>query len=361
MQKLIDRYIINHFITKTILSILAFIVIFLLVDIIDHLDRIIDSEMPSSEIIKYYLHTVPWYFSLSLPMSLLLSTVFTFGILQKNNELSALKAAGISIKRIGSSLLILGIFFCIFSFYFDNLYVTEHMEKRNEIGSKYNLIKSKNNKIKKKDIFRQESETKILGIKRYHFRKKTAYNITIQNIYEGELLSRIDAPLMNWDSTNQYWVLPNHFNRTFTTDSIIFHKSKIDTILKLNFNPTDLTQATVKPEEMNYWELKKFVAKLKSHGVNDPRWAVNMHFKTAFACTSFLMILFGISLSIRKPRSNLAVGIGISIFVIFIYYVAIKTGQSLGYKGELSPLVSVWAPNWFFLCSGLILFNKTRT
>ena len=294
-------------------------------------------------------------------MSLLLSTVFTFGILQKNNELSALKAAGISIKRLSTPLLIFGFFFCIFSFYFDNLYVTKHMQKRNEIGSKYNIIKSKNNKIKKKDIFRQESATEILGIKRYHFRNKTAHNITIQNFNNKNLSSRIDASIMKWDSTTQLWILPKHFYREFLIDSIIYKESNIDTILELNFNPTDLTQATIKPEEMNFWELKQFVEKLEFYGVKDPRWAVNMHFKAAFACTSFLMILFGISLSIRKPRSNLAVGIGISIFVIFIYYIAIKTGQSLGYKGELSPLFSVWIPNWIFLFSGLILFSKTRT
>jgi lipopolysaccharide export system permease protein len=287
--------------------------------------------------------------------------VFTFGILQKNNELSALKASGISIRRVSISLLILSTFFCIFSFYFDNLYVTKHIQKRNELGSKYNLTKSKKNKIKKKDIFRHESNDEILGIKRYNFRNKIAHNVTIQKIANGKLISRIDAPIMEWDSTRQNWVIPNHFSRKFFTDSILYAKSEVDTILILNFNPTDLTQATVKPEEMNYWELKKFVVKLKNHGVKDPRWAVNMHFKTAFSCTSFLMVLFGISLSIRKPRSNLAVGIGISIFIIFIYYIAIKTGQSLGYKGTLSPIISVWAPNWFFLFSGIILFSKTRT
>ena len=86
MYKLVDKYILQHFIGKVFITLLAFIVIFLLVDIVDHLDHIMDSEMSSREIIRYYYHTVPWYFSLGLPMSLLLATVFTFGILQKNNE-----------------------------------------------------------------------------------------------------------------------------------------------------------------------------------------------------------------------------------------------------------------------------------
>ena len=184
MQKLVDKYILQHFIGKTFMILLTFIVIFLLVDIVDHLDHIMDSEMPSKEIISYYYHTIPWYFSLGLPMSLLLGTVFTLGILQKNNELSALKASGISIRRLSIPLLALGILFSIFSFYFENLYVTNHIQKRNEIGIKYNLIRSKSNKIKKKNIFRQESTNEILGIRRFKFRNQTAKKTSTSSRYD---------------------------------------------------------------------------------------------------------------------------------------------------------------------------------
>ena len=361
MQKLVDKYILQHFIGKTFITLLVFIVIFLLVDIVDHLDHIMDSEMSSIDIIRYYYHTVPWYFSLALPMSLLLATVFTLGILQRNNELSALKSSGVSIRRLSIPLLTLGILFSIFSFYFENLYVTNHIQKRNELGIKYNLIRSKSNKIKKKDIFRQESTNEILGIRRFQFRNQTAHNFTLQQFKDGSLVHRLDAPLMRWDPDKKHWILANYSIRNWSNDTLIFNKSLQDTILKLHFTPTDLTQSTVKPEEMNYWELKQFVNKLEQYGVKDPRWAVNMHFKPAFACTSILMVLFGLSLSIRKPRSSLSIGIGISILVIFLYYASIKTGQSLGYKGVLTPILSVWLPNLIFFITGLYLFKNTRT
>ena len=115
MHKLVDKYIITHFISKVIMTIIVFVVIFLLVDIVEHLDYIIDSEISQSEMLRYFMYSVPWYTSLGLPMALLLGTVFTMGTLQKNNELSAIKAAGISVKRISISLIILGILFSIFS------------------------------------------------------------------------------------------------------------------------------------------------------------------------------------------------------------------------------------------------------
>ena len=77
MHKLVDKYILQQFNSKVLMILIAFIAIFLLVDIVDHLDHIMDSDMPNLEIIRYYYHSLPWYISLGLPMSLLLSTVFT--------------------------------------------------------------------------------------------------------------------------------------------------------------------------------------------------------------------------------------------------------------------------------------------
>ena len=147
-----DYYLIKEFFYKLVFVTLAFIIIFIVVDIIDHLDKFIDSSMPAIDIIKYYIYTIPWFASIGLPMAILLSTILTISILQKNSELTALKASGISFKRITSSLLILGLILSIFSFIFDNYVVTSNYQKRVIIEDSYKLKKEM--KIKpKKEIF----------------------------------------------------------------------------------------------------------------------------------------------------------------------------------------------------------------
>ena len=69
---------------------------------------------------------------------------------------------------------------------------------------------------------------------------------------------------------------------------------------------------------MDYWELSAFIKKLDNKGLSTNRWLVNKHYKTAFACIPFIMIIFGLALSIQKPRSSHALGIGLSIIVIFM-------------------------------------------
>ena len=86
MYKLVDRYISTKFITNVVMIIIVFIILFLLVDIVEHLNYIIDSAIPRFELLRYFLYSVPWYTSLGQPMALLLGTVFTLGILHKNND-----------------------------------------------------------------------------------------------------------------------------------------------------------------------------------------------------------------------------------------------------------------------------------
>ena len=113
MYNLVDKYITIQFIGRVIMTIIVFVVIFLLVDIVEHLDYIIDSEISQTKMLQYFIYSIPWYASLGFPMALLLGTVFTMGTLQKNNELNAIKAAGISIKRISVPFVALGILFSI--------------------------------------------------------------------------------------------------------------------------------------------------------------------------------------------------------------------------------------------------------
>jgi len=362
MIKLMDRYIIKQYVVKLIGSMIAFLTIFIIVDVIDHLDKFIDTDINRDEIIRYYIHTIPWYISIGLPMALLLSTVFSLGLLQKRNELTAIKASGISLKRVAVSLIIIGLLSTVFSFYFENLVVAPSLHKRSEIEVEYFQNTRSSREIKNHNIYRQLEKNKILYIKRFDFKNNTAHNISLQTYDSHDIVSRLDAPTMIWDDSIRKWRVPvSRIRMNLNQAEREFRYDDSDSLLTLDFTPVDRTAQAVKPEEMNYWELSAFVTRLDVNGIKDPRWLVNLYFKPAFAFSSFIMILFGLSLSVQKPRSSMAVGLGISIFVIFLYYGAIKFGQSMGYKGMIEPLISVWAGNFIFMLIGGYLFLKTKS
>ena len=173
------------------------------------------------------------------------SITLSIGTLQKNNELCAIKAAGVSVKRISISLLILGVLFSVFSFYYDNIIVTHYLQKKTILGQKYNLTLFKKNKLKQKNIFRQESKGKVLGIENFAFRKNIAHQVSIQNFENGKLIDRLDTPLMKWDGINKIWQSSIFHLRKWENDSLIYNFGNKDTILALNFDPIELTKKTV--------------------------------------------------------------------------------------------------------------------
>ena len=160
-MKKIDLYIIKNFLSRFFLIISTFVLIFLAVDIIDKLDNFYKYYISNDEIIRYYAYTFPWFLSLALPMTLLLSTIFCYGTLQKNNEITALKASGISLRRISVSIILIGVFFSFFSFLFDNIIVMKQLSKRNQIEKKLRPNKSKNLSRKKSKIYEYQEEALV--------------------------------------------------------------------------------------------------------------------------------------------------------------------------------------------------------
>lgn len=360
MNKLIDQYILKKFLSSLFIILSAFLIIFIIVSVIDLLDKFIERELTSGEVLFFYIYSLPSFISLALPMSILISTVFTFGSLQKNNEITAIKASGISIRRTGLSLLILGMFCCIFLFYFENTIVVNATQKRYDIDKKLRPNSNKFKKNRKNNIYYHLNKS-FIEIKRFNYKNDTGYNISIQKYSGSDIISRLDAKKMLWDSDNEIWNLKNCQTRKFKKNKIDYYFTKDTSIYIEDINPDIIKKDFVKPEDMDYWELASFIKKLEAKGLNSNRWKVNKYYKTAFSCIPIIMIIFGLGLSIQKPRGNHALGIGLSIIVIFMYYALITAGRNFGYNDVIPPFLSVWTTNFIFLFLGTYIFIKART
>mgnify|MGYP001257043254 CR=1 FL=1 len=359
---LLNLYIIRNFISKFIFLIIGFMSLFLIVDIIDHINKFIDSDIPRFEIINYYLYSLPWFISIALPMTTLLACIFTIGQLQKNHELTAIKASGISLRKLSFVLIALGVLISILSFIFDNTLVSKSIQKKAAISEQYLDRDQTKNQIRKFHILNEETGiNQIMYLKNYNFLDKTARDVVVQSIKENFLNETTIIDTMIWNQSKEAWICKGIQKRN-NKDKYTLETIKQTTIrFKLEdgnlFKEEDLIKFLPKSEELNYWQLKE----LSSRRPDDLRLKVDYNFKIAFSCTSLIMILFGIGLSIKKPRTHYATGIGLGIIVIFLYYLGMKFGQTLGYSRMLSPFLSVWFINFIFLSIGGWLFAKIRT
>jgi len=359
--KILDRYVVKKFISLFFMSLLTFLVIFHIVDIIEKIDKFLRSDMTFIDVAWFYYYQLPWFIDIAIPMSLLLASVFTIGTMGKSNELGAIKSSGISLYRIAVPLLLIGFLITIGSFFFEDAVVIPASRKRTEIEQNQMKRRRKAKKTVYTNIMFQDSPTCNIVIARFDIRKNSGSTITIQQTRDNILVQRIDARKMKWQPEQNAWLLQDFKIRNFDREGYETVSTTIsDSLFYLNLRPDDVTKTSLNPENMRYRELADFIKRLEESG-NDPRkWKVNLYYKIAFPFTNFIVILFGLPLAAVRERKGISFGAGMSLLVIFIYYGFIKFGQVMGYKGILSPLLSVWIGNIVFLIGGAYLLYKIR-
>jgi lipopolysaccharide export LptBFGC system permease protein LptF len=134
----------------------------LIVDIFENLNRFIDNNVTSDILINYYKASLPSMVSVTIPVSCLVSSVFTYGMMIQRKEWLVFKSSGLSLYRLSLPVLLLGLLLSIGSFYFDNSVVIDNNKIKNEIKRTY-MSKNKS-KAKNKSIFENVYFQKIKKI-----------------------------------------------------------------------------------------------------------------------------------------------------------------------------------------------------
>ncbi len=357
-MKILDRHISRQFLNVLLFTIVAFIAIFLIVDLIENLDRFIDKRVPYPLVIEYYIYYLPNIFTLVLPVAMLLASLLSIGQFSRYNEITAMKSTGISLYRVAFPLIVIGFFVSLGALVFNESIVP----KANR--GKFKIQRLYLDKIPPQIYYRRSNITILEGqhqrvtIRLYDGQKKVAHNVSVQTFESGELTSRIDAEKMLWKGN--HWELQNGYFRTFSGDKETLSHFKVKDDLKFTFLPKDLEKAQKKPEEMNFFELRTFITKMREAGVDPTKWLVDLQFKLAFPFTNLIIVLFGIPLAVTNRRSGPALGFGLSLIIVFVFFGMIKITQSLGHDGTLSPFWAAWFSDLFFGVMGIFLLVKAR-
>lgn len=365
MIKQIDKYIIFQFVKNFLFALLCFILIFILVDLFENLDKFIDNNLPFTEVLNYYLHFIPEIIKLITPIAVLLATLFTAGTMLNYNETVAVKNAGISLLRYMLPFLVMGIFITAFSLYFNNWIVPE--ANKIKLSIERNSLKKNKNLAGFNKLYFQDSKNQLVLIDNFGEEKMTAYRVSVQ-LYDTDtltkLVKRVDAAQMKWINNN--WIFFNAAERNFkdSSENMVIHDSipasDLKGFNKLNIVPSQITRKQLKPDEMNYGELAEFIESLHKGGQDTDRQLVDFYSKISFSFASLVVIIFGISITTgSKRRKGLALQFGISILVSFIYLGFVKISQSFGYNGDLNPVLTAWLANIVFAGFGIInLYHK---
>lgn len=363
MMTILDRYILRKFLYVCIYALLAFWLIFLVVDIIEHIDIFIDREAGIGSVVMYYLYYSPFILVMVLPVAMLLSTLFSLGLLAKDNELTAMKANGISLYRTLLPLFILAFLASLLVFVLNELVVPYTNQKKTYTRNVEIEKKASPKDLLFQNVYAQGENGRIFYINKYDGKKMLGQEVLVQKFEENRLKEQIKAELMKWTGTD--WVFENGTYRFFS-DSL--EQTEVEEFQKfsqlqrkdIKIKPEAFTKRRKKPEEMNYIELCEYTQIKKKAGENVSAELTDLYMKLAYPLISFIIVLFGSPLAANPRRGSLSINFAITLGIAFTYWFMLRTAQTFGHTERLTPFLAAWITNFIFAGLGLFLLIKVR-
>ncbi len=360
-MRILDRYMMRETAKTICIGSIAFLVVFISLDMVENVDDFVDNDVHILTVLKYYAYQVPYIFNLTLPIATLIACLFTVGQMARHSELVAMRASGIRFLRTVVPLVAVGLIASLVS-----LALGELVEP--ETNSTVRKIKA--TEIKKPKVRRQPHKKINISYRgesgvfyftpEFDTYRKTMNEVVVEKTAGEELIYRLNAKKAIWKDS--VWVFVDAWVRWFDENGEVKREAYIPegTFANLRDNPSDIVREQRKPEEMSYRELRRLVRRIEESGGDPTRYRVGLNMKLAFPFTNLVVILIGAPLSARLRRGGIAIGVGLGLAITFIYYGFIRVGQTLGDHALLPSFIAAWLGNFVFAACGIALILRAE-
>jgi LPS export ABC transporter permease LptF/LPS export ABC transporter permease LptG len=381
---LLDRYISRAWIGHFALVTLAFVSIYVLAEFMDLFDDIQQNSVKGKTVFHYYaFHIFQILFTVA-PIGVLVSVLVTLGVLARRNEITAMKAGGISLYRaagpvIGMGLLMSGLLYGLQEYI---------LPETNKVAAMdFNVIKGRppqssdqfdrrwilatDGRFYNYDNLVERESPRRPGLAEGGARQEFAlYGFSIYDVDPDtwDLRQRLRANRAAWNPASRTYDLERGWRRAMG-DNAFFHEFDVETVRAIGEGtpggeiepPPYFKRETPASDTMGFGELARHIASLEARGFDVAKYRVQLHRKLAFPMVGVIMTLLGIPFSFVVARRGALYGIGISIVIGIVYWAFLGIFEAFGNNAALPPALAAWAPNVIFGSVGLYLLLTLDT
>ena len=359
-MKLINRFLLKHFLRILTLSLSAFTGIYLLIDFFEKASDFIEHKASVSDYLSYLFNSIPFILAQILPLAILMTVVLTLGGLGRSNETTALRACGISLWKIVQPFMALALALSFFLLLLNEFIVPLNAKALNQL-LKVKLKGKQQQTLTRDEIWYRDSE-RIISITLANPAKKTLEGVSIFHIDRDSVLQQRTevAKLIYRDNG---WLAKIVERKTFDpkTGDLLATRVETDAVLQIGRTPDDFAASETRNNELNFRQLWSTVQKLDKEGFDATRHRVDMHNRLAAPFTCLVMAFLGVPFALQRGRnSNIALGIGLSLGIGVIYFILQSMVTAFGYSSALPPIVAAWTSNVIFLLIGIWLLLNVK-
>ncbi|MGC9528207.1 MAG: LptF/LptG family permease [Limnospira sp.] len=371
----LDRYIIQELIPPFLFGVGLFTSVAVTVGTVFELVRkVAESGLPVGIAFQVFLLKMPDFIVLAFPMSMILTTLMVYGRLSSDSELIALRSCGISIYRLVIPAVIFSFFVTGLTFAFNELIVPAANYR-----ASYTLERALNQDeipIREHNIFYPEyrrvrlpnSDKKVNVLVRLfyaeEFENGEMQGVTILDRSREGITQIISSESAVWNPTQTTWDFYEGTVYLVDPDGSYRNIARFDhKELHLSRAPLDLASEDREYGEMNIAQTQEYLQLMKMSGdqkkVIKTQVRIQQKYALPFVCVVFGLL--GASLGSRPGRTNRATSFGVSVMIIFAYYLLSFITGAMGQKAILSPFMAAWLPTLLGLgVAGFFLYRTSE-
>ena len=365
-MRLLDRYLLRELLVPLAFCLGGFLIFYVSFDLIGQLKKFQEHQMLFRDGVEFYLVTTPETLVTLAPVALLLSLLYVLTNHARHNELTAMRAAGVSLWRLSLPYFAVGFSFAVAVFAMNEMLVPQALEKSEQILER-RQGDAKDRSWRANLKFHNESENRFWDVKNF-------------NLITGEMID----PKVIWEFPNgarreiyaeratyangtwtffkvEEWDSPNNF-KSITKPVLLCEFSETPELIRseIKFKSLDMTRAAKRPQ-LSIAEISSY---RRLHPRLDPKERATLmtqyQSRLAEPWKCVVVVLIAIPFGARSGRRNVFVGVASSIFICFGYLVLQWLSVSLGMGNYLPPVVAAWLPAALFSAAGIVMTTRMK-
>ncbi len=375
---ILDDYIMRSFGSNFALVLGSFSVIFLIFTFFELIGDIIRNRTPLVTVGDYLLNLVPYILYNVTPLCVLVAVLVTFGALARSSEFTAMKAAGVSLYRVITPVLVLTAVIGVSLFAFDEFYLPAANRRQEALRS---VIKGKpaqtflrpDRKWISGQTFAEEGLTHAARVAEpsrifyYQFFDPDRNVFANLTVFEFDpvtftLQRRIFASSAKWDSTVNRWLFENGWVRTFAGETISSYNSfALNTFTEIHEQPAYFKKEDRQSQEMSFNELSRYIADLRQSGFDTKRLLVQLNRKLAYPAITLVMAILAVPFALQNGKRGGLAGFAMAILLAVVYLGTSSFFEAMGNVNQLPPALAAWTADLLFALAGAWFLLRTPT
>jgi len=358
---IIDRYILREFLKILVMVLVSVIALFVVIDYMEVARDLRQNKIGPEILLTYYRFQIFYVLNWTLPISVLVATLVTFGILSKNNEVTAVKSSGVSLFRVSVPIIAVAAVMSLLA-YFILDFVLPYSNQRTAEIKRHIEGKEAISSASQQKLWYLGKGRYIINFLSYDRQAKQLSQVQVFEFHPKEfrLTRRVYARKATWNGAS--WTFENGWMRSFTDDGNSTFTPIVQPIaLSYPETPEDFATEVKAPEQMSFAQLRRYIETIRQSGYAAESLTVKLYEKTSWPAICTIMALIALPFAFRMGKRGALYGIGIALLLGIAYWIVFGVFTKFGEVGNLPPLLSAWTANILFGLAAVYLFLDVET